>query len=298
MLRACKWVDEVVEAAPYVTQVSVLDEHNIDFCLHGDDPTFTADGTDCYAEVKAAGRYREYPRTPGVSTTDLIARMMVALDAMDAGEKDGVPTALAESREEYISSRFTKGSDFIANSYKIAQFARTVAPPKPDDTVVYVDGAFDVAHAGHMSLLAKAKALGTYLIVGIYDDATVNSFKGGNLPICTQHERALSLLSCRHVDDVVFGAPLFLTASYLDALGVDVVVHGTVLDQPSKLEADPYRIAKERDIFRTVESDFQTTTTSILERVRLNRSIYEERNRRKQAKEAAAAAAIDAGESA
>ena len=54
-LRACKWVDEVVEDAPYQTQVEVLQEHNIDFCIHGDDVTLMADGTDCYQLVKDAG---------------------------------------------------------------------------------------------------------------------------------------------------------------------------------------------------------------------------------------------------
>ena len=44
MVRAIKWVDEVVEAAPYVTTVETLDKHNCDFCVHGDDITMTADG--------------------------------------------------------------------------------------------------------------------------------------------------------------------------------------------------------------------------------------------------------------
>jgi glycerol-3-phosphate cytidylyltransferase-like family protein len=44
MVRAIKWVDEVVEAAPYVTTVDTLDKYNCDFCVHGDDITMTADG--------------------------------------------------------------------------------------------------------------------------------------------------------------------------------------------------------------------------------------------------------------
>ena len=57
-VAACKWVDEVVPNAPYVTKVKVLDEYNIDFCVHGDDLTTTASGQDAYEEVKKAGRYR------------------------------------------------------------------------------------------------------------------------------------------------------------------------------------------------------------------------------------------------
>lgn len=35
MVRAIKWVDEIVEGAPYVSTLETLDEHNCDFCVHG-----------------------------------------------------------------------------------------------------------------------------------------------------------------------------------------------------------------------------------------------------------------------
>lgn len=58
MVRGIKWVDEVVEGAPYVTTLETLDKYKCDFCVHGDDITMTADGVDTYHLVKAAGRYR------------------------------------------------------------------------------------------------------------------------------------------------------------------------------------------------------------------------------------------------
>ena len=63
MVRAIKWVDEVVEAAPYVTTLETLDQHGCQFCVHGDDLTMTAEGTDPYHIVKSAGRYKECRRT-------------------------------------------------------------------------------------------------------------------------------------------------------------------------------------------------------------------------------------------
>ncbi|MGH0136476.1 UNVERIFIED_CONTAM: hypothetical protein FKN15_010111, partial [Acipenser sinensis] len=77
MVRAIKWVDEIVEGAPYVTTLETLDKYNCDFCVHGDDITLTVDGKDTYAEVKNSGRYRECKRTQGVSTTDLVGRMLL-----------------------------------------------------------------------------------------------------------------------------------------------------------------------------------------------------------------------------
>lgn len=127
MVRAIKWVDEVVEGAPYVTTLETLDQYNCDFCVHGgelvlgcsrrlvschasflwkstevcnvtespdvtpgrchglcfflDDITLTADGKDTYEEVKREGRYRESKRTQGVSTTDLVGRMLLMTKA-------------------------------------------------------------------------------------------------------------------------------------------------------------------------------------------------------------------------
>ena len=74
MVRAIKWVDQVVEDSPYVTTLETLEEYDCDFCVHGDDITTTADGTDTYAIVKNAGKYVECKRTAGVSTTDLVGR--------------------------------------------------------------------------------------------------------------------------------------------------------------------------------------------------------------------------------
>lgn len=41
MVRAIKWVDEVVEGAPYITNLETLDQHNCDFCVHGGKPLIT-----------------------------------------------------------------------------------------------------------------------------------------------------------------------------------------------------------------------------------------------------------------
>ena len=39
MVRAIKWVDQVVENAPYVTSLETLEKYNCAFCVHGDDIT-------------------------------------------------------------------------------------------------------------------------------------------------------------------------------------------------------------------------------------------------------------------
>jgi ethanolamine-phosphate cytidylyltransferase len=58
MVRSVKWVDEVVEGSPYVTELETMDQYGAEFCVHGDDITLSADGTDTYQIVKDAGRYK------------------------------------------------------------------------------------------------------------------------------------------------------------------------------------------------------------------------------------------------
>lgn len=77
-LRHCKWVDEVVQDAPWVITEEFLDDHDIDYVAHDALPYADASGQadDVYGFVKAIGRFKETQRTEGVSTSDLILRII------------------------------------------------------------------------------------------------------------------------------------------------------------------------------------------------------------------------------
>lgn len=62
---------------------------------------------------------------------------------------------------------------------------------------VYVDGAFDLFHVGHLDFLEEARKQGDYLIVGLHTDPIVNKHKGLNYPIMNLHERVLNVLACK-----------------------------------------------------------------------------------------------------
>lgn len=148
MVRAIKWVDEVVEDAPYITTIETLDKYNCDFCVHGDDITLDASGQDTYRYVKQAGRYRECQRTAGVSTTDLVGRMLLLTKSHHrlSDPPDYVPDkeqASSISRDHSTHSPWTGISQFLPTTQKIIQFAEG-KEPKPNDRIVYVSGAFDL----------------------------------------------------------------------------------------------------------------------------------------------------------
>ena len=75
-LRHCKWVDEVVPDAPWVVTKEFLDEHRIDFVCHDDIPYASEGSSDVYEEIKRMGRFHATQRTEGVSTTELINRII------------------------------------------------------------------------------------------------------------------------------------------------------------------------------------------------------------------------------
>ncbi|KAI1320361.1 hypothetical protein EDD11_001162 [Mortierella claussenii] len=79
-LRHCKWVDEVVEGAPWVVDQAFLDKHKIDYVAHDDIPYKSIDSDDVYAFVKKNGCFLPTQRTDGVSTSDLITRIVKDYD--------------------------------------------------------------------------------------------------------------------------------------------------------------------------------------------------------------------------
>jgi len=291
MVRAIKWVDEVVEAAPYVTTLDTLDKNECDFCVHGDDITMTADGTDTYHIVKASGRYKECFRTQGVSTTDLVGRMLLlSKEHLLRGEKEYEVDRRSSSdmsSDSSARSPWTGVSQFLPTTQKIVQFSN-MQGPNPGDRIVYVAGAFDLFHVGHLDFIEKAKQLGDYLIVGLHTDPVVNRYKGYNFPIMNLHERCLSVLAYRCVGEVVIGAPYTVTKELMEHFNISIVVHGMTPVQPELGGEDPYAEPKRQGKFANVESGNSLTTEALVQRIVVRRLDYEERNKKKEKKEVAA----------
>jgi len=74
VVRACKYVDEVVLNAPLAVASQFLKDTGIDFVIHGSEIS-DADKAKMYGNALSLGIYREVPRTPGISTTAIIDRI-------------------------------------------------------------------------------------------------------------------------------------------------------------------------------------------------------------------------------
>jgi choline-phosphate cytidylyltransferase len=83
ILKHCKWVDEVVMPCPWVITMDFLNSHNIHYVAHDDAPyNAGADNPedDIYYEVKKAGMFKATQRTKGISTSDIIRRIIKDYD--------------------------------------------------------------------------------------------------------------------------------------------------------------------------------------------------------------------------
>lgn len=77
ILRACKWIDEVIEDTEYCVSLDTLDRYNCQFYAHGDDPVIDVNGVDMCAVLRGHGRFKMFKRTEGVSTTDIVGKLLL-----------------------------------------------------------------------------------------------------------------------------------------------------------------------------------------------------------------------------
>lgn len=324
-VKGCRFVDEIVPHCPYVMSPEylnyVIEKYKIDIVVHGDDPCIV-DGKDVYQDAKDRGIYREIPRTTGVSTTDIVGRMLVLnrdhhdrarqspmmgslMSKTQKRRKNSIPNSgssenllkkvpsseqldavALDAKTEIVTSgrSIARGTDYVGSRSRflttgrmIRIFSQQCREPKPEDKIVYIDGAWDMFHVGHVETLKAAKALGDFLVVGIHNDDVVNSHRGSNYPIMNLNERVLSVLGCRYVDDVLIDAPWDITREMIAALNITIVATGTMRDcaEPKGAHDKYYEVPKQLGILKTVESQSELTVETIVERILSQESAYQ-----------------------
>ena len=189
--------------------------------------------------------------------------LVVPADPVDGGDPCGAgdcfaaaaTTALAGGAlpSEAVVAAVAAASAFVAAGGAFAALAPSgslaVLPPSAGEgpaldliarvragngTVVAAGGCFDLLHAGHVSVLEAARALGDCLVVCLNSDASVRRQKGDDRPYVPENDRAAVLVALGCVDAVVVfdeDTPL----AVLDRLRPDVFAKGadySVADLP------------------------------------------------------------------
>ena len=140
-----------------------------------------------------------------------------------AVEKAGAATV---SRQEILVDLIAGQSGFSGKIRTAQQLGPELQQlQRNSQTIVFTNGCFDVLHMGHVSLLAKARAKGDVLVVGLNSDESIRANKGPDRPVCTEQQRAAVLAGLESVDYVVIfndDEPIKL----LDKLRPDILVKG------------------------------------------------------------------------
>ncbi len=158
--------------------------------VHGDDITSDSGGEDCYRYVKAAGRFLVVKRTPGISTTELVGRMLLctknhfikSLLGMLSGaegpsspdEREKLGKEMMQRIKDYATDESGSQPGLVVTSWMGSKAAKeddvseekgsyhsivNGIPPRPGQRIVYVDGGFDLFSPGHIEFLRQvAKA--------------------------------------------------------------------------------------------------------------------------------------------
>jgi len=107
-----------------------------------------------------------------------------------------------------------------------------------------VQGAFDILHPGHCEFLEKAQKLGTFLILGLFDDETVQQYKGKGYPVLNHQERVLNTLAMKYVDEVIIGVPWKITQHMIKLFNISIVASSNKNHSYLQKLEDPFAVPK------------------------------------------------------
>jgi rfaE bifunctional protein nucleotidyltransferase chain/domain len=148
----------------------------------------------------------------------------------------------------------------VARADLSSAVARLVRP------LVLTNGVFDLLHRGHVTYLARARALGASLVVAVNSDDSVRRLgKGDDRPINAEADRAAVLAALESVSLVtVFDETVPLPV--VEIVRPDIYVKGGDYDMATVPEAQRARTWGARTV--AIAFEFERSTSALLARVR------------------------------
>lgn len=179
-----------------MTDLAWISHFGCKYVVHGDDITSDSSGQDCYRFVKEAGRFKVVKRTPSISTTDLVGRMLLctrthfirSLQAVLAGEED-VGFNHDKDGEAGREARRREGQEM---KERIRLYATDATARHPGADVWFWSGPMDARTDGADSHLPAAEEKGSFkeLLKGVgprpgqrvvYVDGGFDLFSSGHI---------------------------------------------------------------------------------------------------------------------
>ena len=136
------------------------------------------------------------------------------------------------------------------------------AQPRP---LVFTNGVFDILHRGHVTYLARARALGAALLVALNGDASVRRLgKGPGRPVNALADR-MALLAALEMVDAVTWFDADTPAALIAACRPDVLVKGG--DWPVARIVGGAGVLARGGAVHSIPFEHQRSTTALLRRI-------------------------------
>lgn len=136
------------------------------------------------------------------------------------------------------------------------------AAPRP---LVFTNGVFDILHRGHVTYLARARALGAALLVALNGDASVRRLaKGPGRPVNRLADR-MALVAALEAVDAVTWFDADTPAALIDACRPDVLVKGG--DWPVAGIVGAQAVRARGGAVHSIPFEHARSTTALLERI-------------------------------
>ena len=133
---------------------------------------------------------------------------------------------------------------------------------------IYIDGIYDLFHAGHVETLKYIKDTfkGCKLIVGVVNNRDAEAYK--RLPIINEKHRYIMLESCKYVDHVIKNAPLIVKPEFITENNIDLVVHSFADQNDKKKQLSFFQEIIDLNKFEEIPYSTGLSTSSIIKNIK------------------------------
>lgn len=157
---------------------------------------------------------------------------------------------------------FTNVDEYLKHTGSDEYMLPRVPPWMGEEQVVATSGAFDIITPGHVELFEYCRRLGTFVVVLLNTDASIQIYKSEHRPVKPWEDRAKILDSFRNVEHVI-GFDEDDPKEAIEKLKPDIWVKG---NRPASEVVEMDTVWRNDGIYVSVWTDYKQSSTGYIEK--------------------------------